>query len=292
MNDFERVKSDSFVTIANSFLKDKNLSNKAKGVLAMILALPDNWDFCIKGMVSITKDGEASLRSAINEMKENGYCAMKPVRINNKIARWKYLFSGEKLTEELLCDFLHVENLNVENQAQYNNIINEEKVKNKKSISNDIPKKEQRHKNFVKPTIEEIEAYIKSQGYKSSAEEFFNYHEAGGWVIGRNKPMRDWRAAVRTWESKERKKRPTAYDVNPEDKIKEIKFKSYMREKYPDIETAHKPLSFDGYMELIHDYGVDYVTDKLDHIVTYFGKYKGCDIYKLIKSWLSEDGRE
>ena len=292
MNDFERVKSDSFVTIANSFLKDKNLSNKAKGVLAMILALPDNWDFCIKGMVSITKDGEASLRSAINEMKENGYCAMKPVRINNKIARWKYLFSGEKLTEKLLCDFLHVENLNVENQAQYNNIINEEKVKNKKSISNDIPKKEQRHKNFVKPTIEEIEAYIKSQGYKSSAEEFFNYHEAGGWVIGRNKPMRDWRAAVRTWESKERKKRPTAYDVNPEDKIKEIKFKSYMREKYPDIETAHKPLSFDGYMELIHDYGVDYVTDKLDHIVTYFGKYKGCDIYKLIKSWLSEDGRE
>ena len=292
MNDFERVKSDSFVTIANSFLKDKNLSNKAKGVLAMILALPDNWDFCIKGMVSITKDGEASLRSAINEMKENGYCAMKPVRINNKIARWKYLFSGEKLTEKLLCDFLHVENLHVENQAQYNNIINEEKVKNKKSISNDIPKKEQRHKNFVKPTIEEIEAYIKSQGYKSSAEEFFNYHEAGGWVIGRNKPMRDWRAAVRTWESKERKKRPTAYDVNPEDKIKEIKFKSYMREKYPDIETAHKPLSFDGYMELIHDYGVDYVTDKLDHIVTYFGKYKGCDIYKLIKSWLSEDGRE
>lgn len=292
MNDFERVKSDSFVTIANSFLKDKNLSNKAKGVLAMILALPDNWDFCIKGMVSITKDGEASLRSAINEMKENGYCAMKPVRINNKIARWKYLFSGEKLTEKLLCDFLQVENLNVENQAQYNNIINEEKVKNKKSISNDIPKKEQRHKNFVKPTIEEIEAYIKSQGYKSSAEEFFNYHEAGGWVIGRNKPMRDWRAAVRTWESKERKKRPTAYDVNPEDKIKEIKFKSYMREKYPDIETAHKPLSFDGYMELIHDYGVDYVTDKLDHIVTYFGKYKGCDIYKLIKSWLSEDGRE
>ena len=172
---------------------------------------------------------------------------------------------------------------------EYNN---KEYKKEEKSISNDIPKKEQRHKNFVKPTIEEIEAYIKSMGYKSSAEEFFNYHEAGGWVIGRNRPMIDWRAAVRTWESKERKKRPTAYDVNPEDKIKEIKFKSYMREKYPDIETAHKPLSFDGYMELIHDYGVDYVTDKLDHIVTYFGKYKGCDIYKLIKSWLSEDGRD
>ena len=71
MSDFERVKSDVFVTIANSFLKDKNLSNKAKGVLAMILSLPDSWDFSIKGMVKITKDGEASLRAAINEMKEN-----------------------------------------------------------------------------------------------------------------------------------------------------------------------------------------------------------------------------
>jgi hypothetical protein len=65
-----------------------------------------------------------------------------------------------------------------------------------------------------------------------------------------------------------------------------------MRDKYPDIETAQKPLSFDGYMELVKDYGVDYVTEKLDHIVTYFGRYKSCDIYRLIKSWLSEDGRE
>lgn len=134
MSDFERVKSDTFVTIANSFLKDKNLSNKAKGVLAMILSLPDSWDFSIKGMVKITKDGEASLRAAINEMKENGYCAMKQVRVDNKIARWKYLFSGEKLTESLLCDFLQVENLNEENRAQYN--INKENNKeNNNSLS-------------------------------------------------------------------------------------------------------------------------------------------------------------
>lgn len=134
MSDFERVKSDVFVTIANSFLKDKNLSNKAKGVLAMILSLPDSWDFSIKGMVKITKDGEASLRAAINEMKENGYCAMKQVRVDNKIARWKYLFSGEKLTESLLCDFLQVENLNEENRAQYN-INKENKKENNNSLS-------------------------------------------------------------------------------------------------------------------------------------------------------------
>ena len=233
MNDFERVKSDSYITIANTFLKDKNLSNKAKGVLAMILALPDNWDFCIKGMVSITKDGEASLRSAINEMKENGYCAMKPVRINNKIARWKYLFSGEKLTEELLCDFLHVENLNEGNQAQYNNLINEEKVKNKKSLSNDIPKKR-----FKKPTIEEIQAYIKEKKRHFDAERFFDYYESKGWLVGKS-PMKDWKAACRTWEhsrqGEEKKEEDT--DEMPAGMTREkwMKIQEWMQERLPRI---------------------------------------------------------
>ena len=233
MNDFERVKSESYITIANTFLKDKNLSNKAKGVLAMILALPDNWDFCIKGMVSITKDGEASLRSAINEMKENGYCAMKPVRINNKIARWKYLFSGEKLTEKLLCDFLQVENLNVENQAQYNNIINKEKVKNKESISNDILKKR-----FKKPTIEEIQDYIKEKKMHFDAERFFDYYESKGWLVGKS-PMKDWKAACRTWEHsrKGEEKKEENTDEMPAGMTREkwMKIQDWMQERLPRI---------------------------------------------------------
>lgn len=136
MNDFIRIKSDKQITIANEFLRDKNLSNKAKGVLAMILALPDSWDFSIKGMVVVTKDGEASLRSAINELKDSGYCIMQPVRIAGKIARWKYFFSGERLTDDLLCDFLKVENLKVENRAQYDNIFNEDNNKENKKRDN------------------------------------------------------------------------------------------------------------------------------------------------------------
>lgn len=217
MNDFERIKSDSFITIANTFLKDKNLSNKAKGVLAMILALPDSWDFSIKGMVSITKDGEASLRSAINEMRDNGYCAMKPVRINNKIARWKYLFSGEKLTEKLLCDFLQVENLNVENRAQYNNILNEynkeiEKEDNNKSLSS-------KKKRFVKPTIDQIDAYIKEKNLHFDADGFFDYYESKGWLVGKS-PMKDWKAACRTWEhnrKSQENKEETACVVDPKE---------------------------------------------------------------------------
>ena len=218
MNDFVRVKSDNYVTIANSFLKDKNLSNKTKGVLAMILALPDDWDFCIKGMVSIIKDGEASLRSAINEMKVNGYCAMRPVRINNKIARWKYLFSGEKLTESLLCDFLQVENLNVENRAQYNNIINDNNKRIKKESDNKLSlSKKSGNSRFVKPTIEQIESYIKEKDYHFDAEQFFYFYESKGWVVGKNAPMKDWKSACVTWEGRRKREIKEKEDSEPSD---------------------------------------------------------------------------
>lgn len=197
MIDFIRIKSKNFVTIANEFLKDKQLSNKAKGVLAMILAFPDDWDFSVKGMVTVIKDGEASLRASINELKDCGYCVMDPIRINGKIARWKYYFSGEKITEKLLCDFLKVENLKVENRTQYNNIIKNKKLNNKEVEDKPSTKKVR----FQKPTVEQIDEYIREKKLHFSAEQFFDFYESKGWVVGKNSPMKDWKAACRTWES-------------------------------------------------------------------------------------------
>lgn len=56
---------------------------------------------------------------------------------------------------------------------------------------------------FQKPSLSEIESYISSRGSKVDAEQFFNFYESNGWKVGKN-PMKDWRAAVRTWEKRER----------------------------------------------------------------------------------------
>lgn len=48
------------------------------------------------------------------------------------------------------------------------------------------------------PTIEEVAAYCREKGYGVDAERFVAYYTANGWRVGKN-PMRDWRAAVRTW---------------------------------------------------------------------------------------------
>ena len=56
-------------------------------------------------------------------------------------------------------------------------------------------------KKFKKPTIEEIQAYCQERKNDVSAERFFNFYESKGWRVG-NQAMKDWMAAVRTWENK------------------------------------------------------------------------------------------
>lgn len=52
---------------------------------------------------------------------------------------------------------------------------------------------------FVKPKVEEIENYCKERNNSVDAQQFFDYYESKGWKIGKS-PMKDWKAAVRTWE--------------------------------------------------------------------------------------------
>ena len=60
----------------------------------------------------------------------------------------------------------------------------------------------QRRTQFRKPTLEEVREYCRQRGNKVDAERFVNFYETNGWVQGRGKPIRDWKAAVRTWENR------------------------------------------------------------------------------------------
>lgn len=68
---------------------------------------------------------------------------------------------------------------------------------------------------FVPPTIEEIAAYCRERGNTVDAEHFHAHYTANGWKVGKN-PMKDWKAAVRTWERTEKKTKgpamKTSYD--------------------------------------------------------------------------------
>ena len=67
----------------------------------------------------------------------------------------------------------------------------------------EIQPEKPKRKNFVKPTVEEIEAFCKEKKYTVNAQQFFNYYESNGWKIGRN-AMKSWQAAVQNWNARDK----------------------------------------------------------------------------------------
>jgi len=134
MNKVTRIKNANYTTISNVFLRDKELSLKAKGLLATILSLPENWDFSIRGICATIKEGTTAVYSAIDELKERGYC--KVVTNRNE----KGMIVGNDYT---FYEDPSMENLNVGNQTQINTNISlpntkdtDNKEKNKEEETN------------------------------------------------------------------------------------------------------------------------------------------------------------
>ncbi|MCQ2273079.1 MAG: hypothetical protein MJZ72_09905, partial [Bacteroidales bacterium] len=68
-------------------------------------------------------------------------------------------------------------------------------------------------KKFIKPTIEELAAYIKEKKYNVNAQQFFNYYESNGWKVGRNS-MKNWKATVQSWNTRGTNSTGTIYQNN------------------------------------------------------------------------------
>lgn len=68
----------------------------------------------------------------------------------------------------------------------------------KVSIGKDSIDKESKGKRFTPPTVEEVREYVTSNNYNVDADNFVDFYESKGWLVGKNK-MKDWKAAVRTW---------------------------------------------------------------------------------------------
>lgn len=66
-------KTADYTVMSNAHFKEKEMSLKAKGLLSMMLSLPDNWDYSISGLVALSKDGKDSVMNALNELEQFGY---------------------------------------------------------------------------------------------------------------------------------------------------------------------------------------------------------------------------
>lgn len=83
--------------------------------------------------------------------------------------------------------------------------------KNDKNEKND---KNNKNNIFIPPTLEEVTAYCRERNNNVDAQRWYDFYSAKGWMIGKNK-MKDWKAAVRTWEKSSTSKQIKSKSTNP-----------------------------------------------------------------------------
>lgn len=71
----------------------------------------------------------------------------------------------------------------------------------------DTENKGMKQKRFTPPSFHEVLAYIKEKNLSVSANGFMNFYESKGWMVGKNK-MKDWKAAIRGWETRNKDSQP------------------------------------------------------------------------------------
>lgn len=190
-------KDENYTTISNTHLRDSRLTLKAKGLMTLVLSLSPDWNYSITGLAAICKEGTTAVKAALKELKECGYLTITklPPTKGNSTFEYLYEFYEEPLdTDSLGVENLPVENLPLENLQQLN-------TDNKSTEG--LNTRESKRSRFQNPTIEELKSYAQEMGYQHfDANHFHDYYEANGWKVGRN-PMKDWKAAVRNWVSRD-----------------------------------------------------------------------------------------
>ena len=91
MSVFKIEKNQNYTVMSNHHLRDRNLSYKAKGLLSFMLSLPDDWDYFLAGLCSISKESRDGIRSILKELQEHHYVEIEKVRENKGYFEYNYL---------------------------------------------------------------------------------------------------------------------------------------------------------------------------------------------------------
>lgn len=173
MSVIRTIKNENYTTMCNTHLRDKNLSLKAKGLLSMMLSLPDKWHYSVKGLEGICKESKNTINSVLNELEDNNYLVRRRRHCNGKISEWEYIIfeNNENHDEELL----HPKNEDIENEdIEIQDIENRDVYKITKELStNRLNTNEYKEKNIKKESVNSVIAeYTESEELQDALHGF------------------------------------------------------------------------------------------------------------------------
>lgn len=123
-------KTKNYTVMSNYHLHEKDMSLKAKGLLSLMLSLPDDWDYSIDGLIKLSKDGKDSVTAAIIELEKFGYLVRTQAKDKSgRFSGYDYDVYENPMTGEPLT-----ENPPTENPTQLNTNNQNNKEQNTKRI--------------------------------------------------------------------------------------------------------------------------------------------------------------
>lgn len=170
---FRINKTRDYTVMSNYHLKDTRLSLKSKGLLSMMLSLPEEWNYTTRGLAAICKEGVDSIGTALKELERSGYIQRNRVRDEKgKITDTEYIIfekpqekpdtelqdTAKPYTENPYMDKPNTETPCTENTAQLNTNISNTKELNT-NVLNSYPIKSQQEENQDTIGYDEVEAY-------------------------------------------------------------------------------------------------------------------------------------
>lgn len=144
MATFRVNKTSDYTVISNYHLREKEMSLKAKGLLTLMLSLPEDWDYSISGLASICAENETAIKTGLKELKKFGYLRISKIfpskeRGNKKIEYVYEIFEkplGEdKRQKEQKIEKQPLEKQKVENQGVENLPLESQAVENQGQLS-------------------------------------------------------------------------------------------------------------------------------------------------------------
>ena len=133
MAKFKVNKTRDYTIIPNIHLIERKMSLKSKVLLTLMLSLPDDWNYSLKGLVSLCSESESAVKSSLQELKEFGYLRIQKIAPKKGSGKFEYIyeiFESPLKEEERQKVNRKAENLQLENQPDENVTIENLKVEN------------------------------------------------------------------------------------------------------------------------------------------------------------------
>lgn len=191
-----------FVSIQNDAVRDERLSLAARGLLVFMLSMSDSWAFSVSGLAQALKISRPTVIRYIKELQAAGYVSIE--KEQNKLGQFSgNLWTVNESPKHRSQENRTTENFTTANRSQKNRTTENftQRTTNNKNNQNNTKSttRARTREKFTPPTLEDVAAYCRERKNNVDPQRWLDHYTSNGWRVGKN-PMKDWKAAVRTWE--------------------------------------------------------------------------------------------